>query len=158
HPLSKFVTGFIRKQSNDTVENFKELPGKGMEAAIKGQKFRIGSAAFTGFEEKIDQSASYVFVSIDEEVKGYFMIRTLVRKNIGEMIKRLGTRCRALLSGDHTTEKNSMEQIFGHTTTLLFNQSPHDKLAYIRDLQSTGAKVMMLGDGLNDAGALKQAD
>lgn len=158
HPLSKFVTGFIRKQENDTVEHFKELPGKGMEATVQGQKFRIGSAAFTGFHEKVDQSASYVFVSVNEEVKGYFIIRTLVRKNIGEMIKRLGTRCKALLSGDHATEKNSMAHIFGNTTALLFNQSPHDKLAYIRDLQFSGAKVMMLGDGLNDAGALKQAD
>lgn len=158
HPLSKFITGYIRKSAKGPIEDFKEFPGKGMEAIVQGQKFRIGSAVFTGFHEKLDQSASYVFVSIDNEVKGYFMIRTLVRKNIGEMIKRLGTRCKALLSGDHTTEKNSMTHIFGHTTTLLFNQSPHDKLAYIRDLQFSGAKVMMLGDGLNDAGALKQAD
>lgn len=158
HPLSKLVAGFILKQTSDTVTDFKEVPGKGMEATVQGQKFRIGSAAFTGFHEKINQAASYVFVSINDEVKGYFIIRTLVRKNIGAMIKRLGTRCKALLSGDQDTEKNSMAFIFGNTTTLLFNQSPHDKLAYIRDLQRSGAKVMMLGDGLNDAGALKQAD
>lgn len=158
HPLSRLVTAYIRKSSKGPVEDFKELPGKGIEASVLGQRFRIGSAVFTGFHEKLDQSASHVFVSIDDEVKGYFMIRTLVRKNIGEMIRRLDTRCKALLSGDHATEKHPMTHIFGHTTTLLFNQSPHDKLAYIRDLQFSGAKVMMLGDGLNDAGALKQAD
>jgi Cu+-exporting ATPase len=158
HPLSKLVTAYIRKSAKGPVEDFKELPGKGIEASVQGQRFRIGSTNFTGFHEKLDQAASYVFISINDEVKGYFMIRTLVRKNIGEMIKRLGARCKALLSGDHATEKHPMTHIFGHTTTLLFNQSPHDKLAYIRDLQFSGAKVMMLGDGLNDAGALKQAD
>lgn len=158
HPLSKLVTNHIRKSAKGPVEDFKELPGKGLSARVQGQRFTIGSAAFTGFHEKLDQSASYVFISIDNTVKGYFRINTMVRKNIGDMIKRLGAKCKALLSGDHETEKQPMVHIFGHSATLLFNQSPHDKLAYIRDLQFSGAKVMMLGDGLNDAGALKQAD
>lgn len=158
HPLSKLVTDYINKSAKGPVELFKEIPGKGIEANLNGQRFRIGSATFTGFHEKLDQSASYVFISINDEVKGYFMIRTMVRKNIGDMIRRLGVKCKALLSGDHETEKQPMAHIFGHGATLLFNQSPHDKLAYIRDLQFSGAKVMMLGDGLNDAGALKQAD
>lgn len=158
HPLSKLVTGYIRKSAKGPVEDFKEIPGKGIQAHVHGQRYRIGSAVFTGFHEKLDQSASYVFISIDDEVKGYFMIRTMVRKHIGEMILRLGTRCKALLSGDHEIEKQPMTYVFGPATALLFNQSPHDKLAYIRDLQSNGSKVMMLGDGLNDAGALKQAD
>jgi Cu+-exporting ATPase len=158
HPLSKLVCDYIPKSAKGPVDDFKELPGKGIQAHLLGQTFRIGSAAFTGFHEKLDPSASYVFVSVDGEVKGYFMIRTLVRKNIGEMIKRLGTKCKALLSGDHETGRHPMTHIFGHSTTLLFNQSPHDKLHYIRDLQFSGSKVMMIGDGLNDAGALKQAD
>lgn len=158
HPLSKLITSYIPKSAKGPIEDFKEIPGKGIEANVQKHRFRIGSAAFIGFNEKLDQSASYVFIAIDDEVKGYFMIRTMVRKSIGEMIKRLGVKCRALLSGDHETEKQPMAHIFGHTATLLFNQSPHDKLAYVRDLQFSGAKVMMLGDGLNDAGALKQAD
>lgn len=158
HPLSKLVSDYIQKSSKGPVTDFKELPGKGIQAHVLGQNFKIGSAAFTGFHEKLDQSASYVFVSIDNEVKGYFMIHTLIRNNIGEMIKRLGSKCNALLSGDHETEKHPMMHIFNPSTTLLFNQSPHDKLDYIRDLQFSGSNVMMIGDGLNDAGALKQAD
>jgi P-type Cu+ transporter len=158
HPLSKLVSDYIQKSSKGPVSDFKELPGKGIQAHVLGQNFKIGSAAFTGFHEKLDQSASYVFVSIADEVKGYFMIRTMVRKDIGEMIQRLGSTCKALLSGDHETEKHPMMHIFGPATTLLFNQSPQDKLNYIRDLQVRGLKVMMIGDGLNDAGALKQAD
>ncbi len=158
HPLSKLVSEYIPRGFKGPVDDFKELPGKGIQAHIHGQLFKIGSAAFTGFHEKLDQSASYVFIAIDNEVKGYFTVRTLVRKNIGEMIKRLGKKCKALLSGDHETEKHPMVHVFGHSTTLLFNQSPHDKLTYIRDLQFSGSKVLMVGDGLNDAGALKQAD
>lgn len=158
HPLSQLVSDFIIKCSKGPVDDFKELPGKGIQARVLGQTFKIGSADFTGFHEKLDPSASYVFVSIDDEVRAYFMIRTLVRKNIDEMIRRLGAKCKALLSGDQETGKHPIMHIFGHSTTLLFNQSPHDKLHYIRDLQFSGSKVMMIGDGLNDAGALKQAD
>lgn len=158
HPLSKLIHDHIQKSTNELVEEFRELPGKGIYAHIKGQTFKIGSAAFVNFNERLDQSASYVFISIDDEVKGYFTIRTLVRKNIREMIQRLGVRCKALLSGDHEIEKHQMAHVFSHSTTLLFNQSPHNKLEYIHQLQSSGQHVMMVGDGLNDAGALKQAD
>ncbi len=157
HPLSKLVCEAIKKSGKGTVDDFREIPGKGIQARIQGQNFKIGSASFTGFHKKTDHSASYVFISIDDEVKGYFMIRTMVRKNIGEMITRLGSKCKALLSGDHETEKHPMAQLFRHAT-LHFNQSPHDKLMYIHNLQQSGHKVMMIGDGLNDAGALKQAD
>jgi Cu+-exporting ATPase len=64
----------------------------------------------------------------------------------------------ALLSGDNETDKAQMSGVFNPAAQLLFNQSPHDKLDYIRQLQSQGKKVMMVGDGLNDSGALKQSD
>jgi Cu+-exporting ATPase len=63
-----------------------------------------------------------------------------------------------LLSGDNEREAERFEKLFGQRATLRFNQSPADKLNFIRELQSRGRKVMMVGDGLNDAGALKQAE
>ena len=74
------------------------------------------------------------------------------------MLDRLGENCVALLSGDNETDKAQMKGLFHPSVQLLFNQSPHDKLAYIRQQQDREKKVMMLGDGLNDAGALKQSD
>lgn len=74
------------------------------------------------------------------------------------MFRRLGNRCYALLSGDHDIERLEMAKIFDPHVKMHFNQSPQDKLNYIRDLQRGGRKVMMVGDGLNDAGALKQSD
>jgi Cu+-exporting ATPase len=158
HPLSIIITKYIKGISNESVENFKEIPGKGIQGTIAGREFRIGSALFTGFHYTIEQEASRVFVSIDDEVKGYFTLKTSVRKNMKGMLQRLGRKCVAVLSGDHDTDKNQMRQLFPPSTQLLFNQSPQDKLNYILDLQRQGKKVMMIGDGLNDAGALKQSD
>jgi Cu+-exporting ATPase len=74
------------------------------------------------------------------------------------MLKRLGTKCVAVLSGDNASDLDKMSALFPPSTKLMFNQSPHDKLEFIRALQSQGKKVLMVGDGLNDAGALKQSD
>jgi Cu+-exporting ATPase len=62
------------------------------------------------------------------------------------------------LSGDNAREVSRFRDLLGEHATLLFNQSPLDKLAFIRDQQQAGHKVVMVGDGLNDAGALKQSD
>ena len=59
-----------------------------------------------------------------------------------------------LLSGDNEAEEVRLQQIFGSTAVLKFNQSPTDKKAYVEALQKAGKNVLMIGDGLNDAGAL----
>ena len=63
-----------------------------------------------------------------------------------------------VLSGDNEREKSALQAIFGTEVPLYFNQSPDDKLQFIAELKSKGHKVMMIGDGLNDAGALKMSD
>jgi Cu+-exporting ATPase len=62
------------------------------------------------------------------------------------------------LSGDNESSKGQMEKIFPNSSELNFNQSPINKLDYILKLQNNGKKVIMVGDGLNDAGALKQSN
>jgi Cu+-exporting ATPase len=63
-----------------------------------------------------------------------------------------------LLSGDNEREREHYHRLFGLRATLHFNQTPFDKLEFVRRLQASGRTVMMVGDGLNDAGALKQSD
>jgi Cu+-exporting ATPase len=158
HPLSSLIAKYITEISDSAVANFKEFPGKGIEGSFKGTVVRIGSADFTGFLGSMDAKASNVFVSINGEVKGYYSISISVRQNIKSMLNRLGKKCVALLSGDNDGDKVKMEMLFNPSVQLLFNQDPHDKLEYIRKLQQHGKKVLMVGDGLNDSGALKQSD
>jgi len=158
HPLSVLIHHHLKRQSLNSITDFKEIPGKGIEARVDGKLYKIGSAAFVGFLEKIDLQSSRVFVSVDHEIKGYFSIRVTLRKNLKDMLQRLGSKCKALLSGDNNGDEGSMKKVFAPTVQLLFNQSPHDKLDFIRDLQNSGQKVLMMGDGLNDSGAFKQSD
>jgi Cu+-exporting ATPase len=158
HPLSKIVTKSISGDGQRDVRDFKEIPGKGIEGTVDGKSYRIGSSTFTESMSIEATNASTVYVSVDGIPRGRFLIATTLRKDIGEMVKRLGVRCAALLSGDHDGDKDVMSEIFGRHTELRFHQTPQDKLHYIKDLQRQGKKVLMVGDGLNDAGALKQSD
>lgn len=158
HPLSVLLHHHIPGHAETGMENFKEIPGKGIEGKVNGKIFKVGSASFVGFLEKIDLKTTRVFVSVDGDIKGYFSIGISIRKNLKEMLTRLGNKCVALLSGDNDADQKTMQEIFRQDVQLRFNQSPHDKLYFIRDLQNMGKKVLMVGDGLNDAGALKQSD
>lgn len=158
HPLSKMISKSIARGTADVVGGFKEIPGKGIQAEIDGSGFRIGSAEFTGAPGHDNPQASNVYVSVNGVAAGYFTIRTAIRKDIAPIISRLGGKLIALLSGDHDGDRKQMEKLFGAATPLLFNQSPQEKLQYIKDLQRQGKKVLMVGDGLNDAGALRQSD
>ena len=95
---------------------------------------------------------------MDDQVRGYFRIETSIREGMEELMQTIDSRKVAMLSGDSEADREKMKKIFPPTAALLFNQNPHDKLAFISSLQSANSKVMMLGDGLNDSGALKQSD
>lgn len=158
HPLSMLITQSIASNSRASIFNFKEIPGKGIQGIVGDQFFQIGSAGFVDAQNVNDLGGSTVFVSIDNDILGYFHIRTSVRKNLKEMINRLGKKCDALLSGDNDSDAELMRKYFGSHPLLFFNQTPHDKLNYIYNLQQNAKKVLMVGDGLNDSGALKQSD
>ncbi|HEY8935669.1 MAG TPA: heavy metal translocating P-type ATPase metal-binding domain-containing protein [Cyclobacteriaceae bacterium] len=158
HPLSNLITKHIQGGCNVKVTNFKELPGKGIEGTIASHVIKIGSSSWTNSPTAQNTNASFVYISIDDNVRGHFSIATPVRRFIKAMLKRLDTKCVALLSGDNDSDSETMAALFPPSTQLLFNQSPHDKLAFIQQLQAQGKKVLMVGDGLNDAGALKQSD
>ena len=158
HPLSELVAKTIHEHLSDKISEFKEVPGKGIQGTVQGKLFKVGSAEFVGFRHVINPNTSYVFVAIDGEVRGYFSICVAIRKNMKSMLNRLGKKCVALLSGDNEADHVKMASLFEPTVQLLFNQSPHDKLEFVRDLQEDRRTVLMVGDGLNDSGALKQSD
>ena len=158
HPLSNLISKSIKGTVKNEVEGFKEISGKGIEGIVNESRVRIGSASYLSVLRVTSDKDSLVFVEINDEVKGYFQIGTSVRKDLPFLLKNLDTYFVALLSGDHDGEREKMSELFPATTPLMFDQNPHDKLTYISNLQKQGRKVMMIGDGLNDSGALKQSD
>ncbi len=157
HPLSKLISQSIRSHSTDPVSDFYELTGKGVGGNVNGHRLKIGSSSFVGLTDEKTTTSTRVFVSVDQEVRGYFNVETSIRSNIKELVASLGQKCVALLSGDQKSEEQRMREVFPLPIDLRFNQDPHDKMNYVSDLQKQGRRVVMLGDGLNDSGALKQS-
>jgi Cu+-exporting ATPase len=105
------------------------------------------------------EDGSAVHVAIDGAYCGRFTFANALRREVDVLIGRLRERCQlVLLSGDNACEAGRFRTLLGAGARVEFNQSPFDKLNVIRDLQAAGRKGMMVGDGLNDAGALRQAD
>ncbi|MBN8681635.1 MAG: heavy metal translocating P-type ATPase metal-binding domain-containing protein [Chitinophagales bacterium] len=155
HPLSRRLYQSLVEIPAEMPQNFREIPGEGIEGSVDGRFVRIGSAEFTGGEK----GQSGVFVAIEGNVLGYFEVKSRYRgglRNVLEYFRKLGKTW--LLSGDKDREAETLKVFFPERNDMLFERTPQDKLDFVRELQAKGNKVMMLGDGLNDAGALRQSD
>ena len=164
HPNSVRVAKALNAVAQ-TVHQFQETPGCGVEGEVDGHTILLGSQAWVCTAARADArptnvtNGSAVFVAIDGVVRGAFVLENTLRPEVEKLISQLGGKFElALLSGDNEREAARFQNIFGEGATLRFHQSPADKLDFVRELQQRGKKVMMVGDGLNDAGALKQAE
>jgi len=169
HPLSRRIRQALPRMDVLPVEDYQEIPGKGIRGRIGGREVQIGSRKFLGVTTVPDgdvhpsanpqAESSRVFVAIDRQIKGYYQVWNVYRDGLQAVLQQLARHYRlAMLSGDHEGEKAHLRRLFPEESTLLFQQSPHQKLAFIQNLQKEGRVVLMIGDGLNDAGALKQSD
>ncbi len=160
HPLSKNIFSFLKKEELLAVKDFKETSGVGIEGIIDGIKLKIGSRKFIESHENSltnDSTASYL--SIDNVSRGKFEFSNNYRAGLSELIKGIRERFSLhILSGDNDKEREALSKIFPDNCEMKFKQSPHDKLNFISLLQSKGKNVLMLGDGLNDAGALRKSN
>jgi Cu+-exporting ATPase len=117
----------------------------------------VGSAKMMQLQNHKDLFSTAVYVSINNEVLGYFKITHTYRKHLKDTIKKLSKYGSIhLLSGDNNNEQENLKPIFNNN--MLFNQTPADKMLFIDNLKKNNKKVAMIGDGLNDAGALKVAN
>ena len=160
HPLSQHLTAYFSGLHARPVDNFTEEPGKGIKGEIDGHAIRMGSASFLNADDDSDQPklASQVHVEIDGQVRGHFLILNQYRTGLNKVIDHLSAKFQvSLLTGDNESEEGNLKKIFRAGSQLLFNQNPFDKLNYVRELISTKKKVLMIGDGLNDAGALRSS-
>jgi len=183
HPLAVRIVDAIGRGGEAPVQSFAETPGQGIEGRINGQEILMGSAAWLEthgvppwLQSQPQLSAraasaagrstppapvrgSAVHLAVNGRYRGCFVLASVLRPEVESLVAALRGSCRlALLSGDHGRDAERFRALLGEAARVDFNQSPFDKLEAIRALQSAGHKVLMVGDGLNDAGALQQAE
>lgn len=170
HPLSKSLTQFITQQSSNqnlanelkkaAIADFNEHPGKGLYAKVNGKEVLIGSTQMVPSSWQFENNPkTAVHIQVDGAYKGRFLFHNQYRKGVQKLLFQLQAKLKlALLSGDKPTEKKILSSWFPQDSPLLFQQMPEDKQAFIKQKQTQGNKVIMVGDGLNDAVALAQAN
>lgn len=159
HPLSRAIYDSIDAKIFEP-EFVDETPGKGLFGVFDGCTIKVGSIRFTDEETTIKPRSSEVFIEINGNLLGSYQIERPYRQGVGNLVGQLKAKDMEIhvLSGDNEGEKTRLEELFGQKENLNFNCSPVDKLNYIKHLQEQGKTVLMVGDGLNDAGALGQSD
>lgn len=169
HPLGKAIVRCYGKQTA-MAEDFKMIPGEGVTATVDGKQIKAGnlkllkgvslsekSAAEVG--KYLNEGCTIIYVSVDDVLAGYIVLSDTIREESIQMIDRLHQLgvTPVLLTGDNI---NAAESIDGklHIGEIHANCLPEDKLNFIDSYQSGSETVCMIGDGINDAPALKKAD
>jgi P-type Cu+ transporter len=159
HTLSRKLYNFINANSNFEVIDFIEEVGKGITGKLENTIVKIGSATFVNAKESSSLLQTNIWIKIGAKVKGTFTFESTYREGLNETFKTLKKRYTLIvLSGDNEGEKERLTKLLPKEVDYYFNQKPQQKLNFIKNLQSKGRNVMMIGDGLNDAGALAQSD
>jgi len=159
HPLSRMLYDFLPESKRSKINYFEEITGKGIQADVDGMQVQIGSAIFVGKSEENSIQQTSVHIKINDVYFGKYIFNNQYREGLAELFKKLSQNYQIkVLSGDNEGERATLESILPKETELVFNQKPEQKLDFIKKLQEQGKNVMMVGDGLNDAGALAQSN
>ncbi|MXO05686.1 heavy metal translocating P-type ATPase metal-binding domain-containing protein [Flavobacterium sp. HBTb2-11-1] len=161
HPLSRMLYDFLPEAKRINIEDFQEITGKGILALVDGKEIKIGSGQFVNDivadGSEIEKTALHI--KIGEFYFGKYTFQNQYREGLETLFVNLSKNYQIkVLSGDNDGERSNLESILPKGTELIFNQKPEQKLEYIKKLQEKGQNVMMVGDGLNDAGALAQSN
>ncbi|WP_108809154.1 heavy metal translocating P-type ATPase [Aquimarina spinulae] len=159
HPLSRTLYDILAEHDILTLDEYHEHIGKGIEGKLEEDTIKIGSANFVGQDINSEIKDTTVHISTNEQYKGHYVFHNQYRKGVKKVFDQLTQGYKlAILSGDNEGEKEYLKKLLPKNTSLLFDQKPDDKLNYIKSLQQHNQNVIMVGDGLNDAGALAQSD
>lgn len=174
HPLAKAVTAYAKQENIEPleVENFHMVPGKGISAVIRGEKLFCGNEAFLKEQQiDIDDAAEQILERFRNEGKAVILVADTAKllgavtlsdtlrdtaADVIEKLRKMGTRA-VLLTGDHKRAAQYFAKQVG-ITDVHAELLPEQKVSEIAALQKTGKIVCMIGDGVNDAPALKTAD
>lgn len=161
HPLSRMLYDFLPEYKRIKIDDFQEITGKGILATIDGKEIKIGSGIFVGSpnSDASEIEKTSLHIRIDAIYYGKFNFQNQYRDGLETLFSTLSKSYQIkVLSGDNDGERSNLESILPKDTELIFNQKPEQKLDFIKKLQEKGQNVMMVGDGLNDAGALAQSN
>lgn len=164
HPLSRLLYKELSKHNIVTLDDFHESVGAGISAQTKDKTIRIGASDFV-FHKTMNNttkkpSKTEVHISTNDVYKGCYYIKNNYRESLQPILEQLDNENykMSVISGDNESEKANLQTLFPQDTQLNFNQKPDDKLLYVASLQNKNDHVLMLGDGLNDSGALAQSN
>jgi Cu+-exporting ATPase len=156
HTLSKSIVQYLGRPKENLTSSIKENTGLGVEGWIDDKYYKLGSDKFCELKESI---YTKVNVMIDNLYQGRFIFRNVYRNGIARLIERLKSGFAiSVISGDNASELENLTKVMPIDSEIRFNQTPQDKLNYIQELKQTGKSVLMIGDGLNDAGAFHVSD
>ncbi|MBK9272562.1 MAG: heavy metal translocating P-type ATPase metal-binding domain-containing protein [Saprospiraceae bacterium] len=159
HPFSKSIHQYLGSKKYLELDYFQEYTGLGLLAKCKEDVIKLGSRKFVENQTETNVlTHSEVYIKFNQSIKGKFIIQQKLRDGITDCILKLKVKGIHILSGDKEQSVKQLVSSIPRSVHYKSNCTPKDKLDFIKKLQSGGSKVVMLGDGLNDAGALKQAD
>ncbi|QQL50243.1 heavy metal translocating P-type ATPase [Mucilaginibacter ginkgonis] len=158
HLLSRMICRYLDAEDRLEVSDYTEIHGMGIVANIRHHQVRIGNKYFVLGNRETNLKSTQVHLMIDSNYLGCFCFLHHYREGLDKITTLQPQYQLHLLSGDGDHELTELLPVFDTAEQLHFNQSPQQKLDYIRMLQLNDSKVMMVGDGLNDSGALRQSD
>ena len=157
HPLSRQIYQSLDFPIISNIQDYNEQVGTGISGMINGNLIQLGTGEFIGIDDP-DMRQTVVYLGINGQPRGMFVFENIYRDSLRAVLGRLKSDYGlGLLTGDNDWERNRLQTFFNRED-LFFRQTPFDKLAHIQHLQSDGSQIMMMGDGLNDAGALQQSN
>ncbi|WP_342348186.1 copper-translocating P-type ATPase [uncultured Nitrospira sp.] len=167
HPIAKAIAASSEEKLS--VENFKSIPGKGVEGRVEGHDIKVVSPGYLReqnialADQRVEplqaQGKTVVFILVDGKLNGAIALADIVRseaKQAIDALKALNIRCMMLTGDNNATAKWVSDQV--GLDEFFAEVLPQDKAAKVKEVQSRGVLVAMAGDGVNDAPALAQAD
>jgi Cu+-exporting ATPase len=157
HPLAKSINQLFSNTSKQIkITDFKEEKGLGVSCKFEGNSYKVGSAEFCNALNKNKETT--VYFAKNDELLSVFTMSHEYRENLEILIKELSSYELYVVSGDSDFEKNYLIKLGFKEENLFFNSNPEDKKIFVQNLKKTGRKILMVGDGLNDTGALTEAN
>ncbi|MES2748328.1 MAG: heavy metal translocating P-type ATPase metal-binding domain-containing protein [Bacteroidota bacterium] len=159
HPLSRMLYDYLPEAKKVNIISFEEISGKGIQAQTEQYTIKIGSSDLMNRAKETSIQNTSVHIMINDIYFGKYIFNNEYREGLSELFQNLKSNYTIkVLSGDNEGERRILKQLLPKGTELIFNQKPEQKLEFIKKLQEEGKNVMMVGDGLNDAGALAQSN